>query len=138
MKRITVVVGEGLMTPANHVHMLLGKCGHLNTYRAATWKKGGDSYAVSSGMWTDVQIAGVTNSAILAQLVDDGRVPDDVDLAQAAMAQTSFVFVEPAFNDAGDPLPLPAPSPDKITAYVGDDPTALLAQIGATVSEPII
>ncbi|MCG7518840.1 hypothetical protein [Ruegeria sp. Ofav3-42] len=137
MKRITVVVGEGLMAPANHVHMLLGKCDHLNTYHAAAWKKGGDRYAVSSGMWTDMQIAGVANPAILTQLVAESRVPDGVDLEQAATAQASFILVEPSFDGEGNPLPLPAPVPDKITAYVSDDAVSLLAVLGVIAAEVV-
>ena len=139
MKRVTVIVAEALMMPANHVRVMLGKSTHFNTHSAANWQDAeGNLYSVSSGLWSDTQMSGVQTPDILAQLVASERVPEGVDLALAAQAQAAFVLHEwGAVDEAGELVPPPVPSPATITAIVGDDPKAILASFGLVSVEPV-
>lgn len=113
MKRVTVAVPEALMEAANHTHVVLGKCDHLNTYAATNFQDAaGNKYAVSSGLWSDSQIAGVTNPSALAGV----NAPEGVDLSLVGAAQAAFELHE---NIA-------LAAPNKIIARVGDNAVSVL------------
>ncbi|KIC11156.1 hypothetical protein RA19_07300 [Leisingera sp. ANG-M1] len=130
MQRVTVIVGAGLMAAANHVEVLLGKARDLNTFLAAGWSDGTHAYAVSSGQWSEAQIAGVSNPAIIAELMQAGPIPALVDPALAGQAQSAFELHAAGLDEDGSPLPVPQAAPDRIIAISGSDPLALLAQAG--------
>ena len=128
--RVTVIVPEALMTAANHTHVILGKSSDVHTYTAANWQDGqGNLYAVSSGVWTDAQIAGVTNPAVLQGIVEAGEVPEAVDLTLVQQAQAAFSLVHMA-DDEGNTNA--APSLAGIVAIPSDNPHAALAWLGLT------
>lgn len=123
MNRVTVIVPAALIDAANHVHVLLGKSKGFNTYGEPRWQDAqGNLYAVSSGLWTDAQITGVTNPDVLSQI----EPPEGVDMALAAQAQASFELRQAAVS--GD---TPAtPMAGVILALAGGSPVELLAEIG--------
>lgn len=123
MGRVTVIVPDALIEAANHVHVLLGKSKGFNTYGEPRWQDAqGNLYAVSSGLWTDAQITGVTNPDVLSQI----EPPEGVDMALAAQAQASFELRQAAVS--GD---TPAtPMAGVILALAGGSPVELLAEIG--------
>lgn len=123
MNRVTVIVPAALIDAANHVHVLLGKSKGFNTYGEPQWQDAqGNLYAVSSGLWSDAQIAGVTNPDVLRQI----EPPEGVDMALAAQAQASFELRQVA--EGGDPLP--SPMKGGILALAGPRSVDLLAEIG--------
>ena len=135
-QRVTVIVSQELMEAANHVHVLLGKASGLNSYQSANWEDvAGNLYAVSSGQWTEAQIQGVTNPAVIAEMVAAGRVPEGVDLVLAAQAQAAFELHLTGHDDEGDILPLPEAAPGKIIAVVSERPHAVLSAAGARAVE---
>lgn len=123
MNRVTVIVPAALIDAANHVHVLLGKSKGFTTYGEPRWQDAqGNLYAVSSGLWTDAQITGVTNPDVLSQI----EPPEGVDMALAAQAQASFELRQAAVS--GD---TPAtPMAGVILALAGGSPVELLAEIG--------
>lgn len=122
-ERVTVIVGAGLMTAANHVHVLLGKAHGLNTYQQPSQTDGAADYAVSSGLWTAEQIAGVEDPAIITAMIEAGRVSEVVDLDQVRIAQGAFTL----YRGIDD---LPAADQSRIIAVVHDDSQAVLAAMG--------
>ncbi|NRA42961.1 MAG: hypothetical protein HRU21_11740 [Pseudomonadales bacterium] len=122
LQRITVAVPAALMTPANHVQYLMGKAsGPNDVYTEVRYTDPlGMGYAVSSGLWTAEQIAGVMNPDIISVMQEAGRVPEDCDLDYVAEAQYVFEFFD-VENCIGPVDPL------KITAVAGVDPQAVLA-----------
>lgn len=118
--RITVIVPESLMEAASHVHVLLGKANHLNTYTVANWQDAeGNLYAVSSGIWTEAQIAGVTNPDVLAGI----ELPEGVDLALVAQAQAAFSLDDE--STTADPA--------QIIAMAGGNPLEALEAAGLSI-----
>lgn len=123
MRRVTVAVAADpiLIKGANHVHVLLSKAENFDTYTIANWQDAdGNLYSVSSGLWSDVQIEGVTNPGAFAGVVADflTRYPD-LDRAAVAAAQAAFQWGGPA-------------APGQITAVIHDDPQAALTELGVT------
>lgn len=120
--RITVIVPESLMESANHVHLLMGKSRHLNTFTAAGWQDSdGNKYAVSSGLWTGAQIAGVTNPDVLSDITP----PEGTDLALVAQAQAVFTLHTHTTETS-----VPLPNPTTIIAITGENPLELLETMG--------
>lgn len=118
MIRVTVMVPQALMRAANHVHLLMGKSTALNTYTIADFEDGvGNLYAVSSGIWGPLQLAGVQNPSIIQIQSDADLVPDLCDTSQVAIAQAAFVLDDEEVTA----------NPAKIVAVTGDDPHAILA-----------
>jgi len=126
MQRVTVMVPEALIEAANHVMVVLGKATGLNSYRGATYQDAdGSLYAVSSGMWTDTQIVGVSDPSVLAGVLVETGLPEGVDLAMVQAAQAAFVLTDT----------LVAADTTKITAFSGDNPHAALAAWGVSPIE---
>ncbi len=103
-QRVTIACPVGLMAEASHVQVLLGKTSRLDTYQNAQYEAAdGAQYAVSSGLWTPAQIAGLDNPAVLDMpslqplyTVNGGPV----DRALCEAAQAAFRWWSP-----GDPFP---------------------------------
>lgn len=108
MKRVTCIVPDALRIPAAHVMALFPKTQTLGTYPTATHERDGATFAVSSGLWTPAQIAGVQDPDIVAKLTAAGLLPEIVDVAQVAIAQAAFVLDPESFD------------PVKICAYQTD------------------
>jgi len=126
MTRVTLAVPAAFMEACNHTMVMLGKTTALNTYAAAGHEdESGNPYAVSSGLWTDAQLAGVTDPDVLQGIIDAGEVPEIVDIDQVMLAGSVFVLSAHV---------IPA-SPDAITGLVGDDPIAIIAAMGLTAIE---
>lgn len=125
LQRITVAVPAALMTAANHVQYLMGKAsGPEKVYTAVNCTDPlGTGYSVSSGLWTDEQIAGVQQPDIIEAMIAEGRVPEDCDLDYVAEAQDVFEFFDAIDVTNWTTLA----DPEKIIAVVGDDPRAVLA-----------
>ena len=72
-QRMTVIVPEALARAADHAMVALGTADAADTYRAPSHQDGqGRLYALSSGAWTQAQIAGIQDPAILdSQIVTD-------------------------------------------------------------------
>lgn len=124
MRRVTVAVSAqpDLIRGANHVHVLLSKAEGFDTYVTPGWQDAdGNLYCVSSGLWTDTQIDGVTRPEAFSTVVADfmTRYPD-LDLAAVAQAQAAFRWGGPA-------------APGQITAILEDDPQMAIAAMGLTV-----
>ncbi|WP_282093020.1 hypothetical protein [Epibacterium ulvae] len=118
MTRVTAIVCETLMEPANHVEVMLGKALALNTFERADQTDGQSKFAVSSGEWTETQIFGVQNPAIIDLLQRAGRLSEivDIDLARQAQAATRVVFL--------GAKPIPKAEVGQIFLVVGDEPEA--------------
>lgn len=121
--RVTVIIHTAHVTPVNHVKAMLGMTRRVDIDRPASWTDGTNLYAVSSGYWTETQIAGVQNPLIIDLLERAGRIPENVDVAFARQAQSVFVFIA-----EGDPIPQAVPG--KIIAIAGPNPLAILAAAG--------
>lgn len=123
MPRVTVAVhaSEDLIRGANHVHVLLGKADHFGTYTEPDWQDGeGNLYCVSSGPWSDTQIAGVTNPEAFGEVTTEIQLQyPDLDLEAVAQAQAAFGFGGTA-------------QPGRIVAVIDDDPQEALAILGLT------
>ena len=94
MTRITMIVPETRGVDVNHTHVLLDKATALNTYSVPVYEDaGGNRYFVSSGPWTDEQIADIKNAGftnetkVRDKLTDQGGI---VDKTRAAGVQTSM------------------------------------------------
>jgi hypothetical protein len=131
MTRVTLAVPAEFMEACNHTMVMLGKAGALNTYTSERYQDaGGNLYAVSSGLWTDNQILGVTDPDVLQGIVDAGEVPDIVDVYLVMEAGAAFTLWYP--DDPGFP---PLASPSAIVGLVGEGPIALIEAMGLTVIE---
>lgn len=126
MRRVTVAVAADpdLIRGANHVHVLLSKADGFETYTVPGWQDAdGHLYCVSSGLWSDVQIEGVTNPEAFASVVAEITAAyPDLDLAAVAVAQAAFRWGGAA-------------APGHIAAIIHDDPQAALALLGVTRAE---
>lgn len=100
MRRVTVAVANDpvLIRGANHVHVLLSKAEAFNTYESADWRDAeGNLYCVSSGPWTDVQIAGVTDPSAFEQVISDiSEQYPEFDFESVQVAQAAFQWEGPA------------------------------------------
>lgn len=135
MKRITIICHEPLMTAANHSHVLLRKASALNTYTSAGYEDAlVNRYAVSSGDWTEAQIAGIYNPNILDSpdlaplLIANGGIVDPVLAAQAQAATA------PIWDGVGD---TPQARPDTILVFQSADAATAHAQIAAAGLVPV-
>lgn len=126
--RVTVIVGKNFVEPANHVHVLLGKSDFISTYMEHNYSDGSYNYSVSSGVWTDTQIAGVKDSNIIQTLLIEDRIPAIVDRNLAESAQSAFII-----HNGVDTLP--SIGPDKIVAVIHPDPQEVLSLLGLTQKE---
>lgn len=131
MQTVTIWCPTNLTDAGNHVHVLLGKSDTLQTYSGGWIAPNGDTGSVSSGLWSDAQIDGVGNPAILdaPQLqelyVGNGGI---VDRSLCEQAQAAFAVID---------LENPQFDPSKITAVVGPSGAEALAMLGATRVENI-
>lgn len=128
MRRVTVAVAAdpALIKGANHVHVLLSKAEGFDTYAAPGWQDAdGNPYCVSSGIWTETQIEGVTNPEAFAGVIEDfaARYPD-LDLGAVADAQAAFRWGGPA-------------TPGQITAVIHDDPQSALDELAVVMVEGV-
>jgi len=132
MTRVTAIVCETLMEAANHVEVMLGKALALNTFERADQTDGQSKFAVSSGEWTETQISGVQNPAIIDLLQRAGRMPEivDIDLARQAQAVTDVFTVSDPQTGAAQAIPSAAPG--RILLIIGDTPapTQILSAAG--------
>jgi len=132
MTIVTAIVCETLMEPANHVEVMLGKAPALNTFSFADRTNGDTNFAVSSGEWTEAQIAGVQSPNIIDALQYAGRMPEivDIDMARQAQAATRVVFL--------DAEPILDAQAGKIFLLVGDEPepAQVLAAAGLSNIDP--
>lgn len=129
--RVTVAVPAALKDHANHAHVLLGKAKALNTYTEPNYEDGqGNQYCVSSGLWREAQIAGVTDPAVLQAIAAAGDVPEIVDLTMAGTAQAVFVLDVPDPADE-EYTPLTV-NPAQILGVVSDNPKQALVDMGLT------
>ncbi|WP_157971192.1 hypothetical protein [Pseudogemmobacter bohemicus] len=121
MQRVTVAVSAepNLMKGANHVHVLLSKAENFDTYYDPGWQDSdGNLYCVSSGLWSDLQIEGVTDPTIFSEVIYElMQIYPDIDMAAVAVAQDAFRWGGKAETS-------------KITAIIGDDPFSALSEMG--------
>ncbi|WP_037309081.1 hypothetical protein [Ruegeria halocynthiae] len=129
---VTNIVPVALIEPANHTFVVLGQAQQIDSISDGRWQDSGSNlYAVTSGDWTDRDIASVTSPAIIAALAQSPRMVDflelGVDVAKVQAAQGSYMF----YSDAA----AAQLHPDKITAFVSDDPLPALAAMGLSAVE---
>ncbi|MTH61215.1 hypothetical protein [Paracoccus litorisediminis] len=119
---VTVAVPEALMSAASHVVFLLGRTTVLDAYSSADWRDAaGNLYAVSSGAWTDAEIAGVLHPEQFAGRLEE-FVAREPNLDPALIAQAQSVFAM-----SGSPVPA---DPEMIVAVSGPNALEILAQMG--------
>ncbi len=135
--RVTVAVPETLMDAANHTHVVLGKASKPTTYTDARWQDAdGNLFAVSSGLWTDAQLRGVTDPAVLGAIIAKGGVPEGVDLALVQAAQAAFVLSESdALDEDGEPIPPLTADPGKIIALASSNAADAVKALGLVTTD---
>ncbi|MEQ8292463.1 MAG: hypothetical protein RIA08_09670 [Roseovarius sp.] len=128
MSRMTLVVPAAHCEAGAHVHVLMGKAPALTTYANPSFEDGqGNSYAVSSGLWTPEQIVAVQDPAILdredlqALYIENGGI---VDRSLCETAQGVFEVYDPE-----NPV---AAAPERILAIVHDVPKQALEWAGVS------
>jgi hypothetical protein len=133
-KRVTIAACETLMEAANHTHIILGKAKTATSHTDAGWQDGqGNLFAVSSGLWTDAQLAGVTESAVLQGIVDAGQVPEGCDLTKVLEAQVSFILFAPEIGGNGELITQPPTAQvGKIVAIVHENQMQAIEWLGLT------
>lgn len=127
MDRVTVIVPVSKAEAANHTHIALGKAKDLNTYSEPNYQDAqGNLYHVSSGLWTEVQIAGVKNPLIMGEI----QLPENskANLTKVAEAQSAFELFEPTGED-GEVWPKIG---QKIVAVRTSNQHQLLDRLGMT------
>ena len=98
MDRVTVIVPVSKAEAANNTHVALGKAKGLNSYSEPNYQDAqGNLYHVSSGLWTEAQIAGVKNPLIMGEI----QLPENskANLTKVAEAQAAFELFEPTGED---------------------------------------
>ncbi len=90
---------------------------------------GQTEYAVSNGRWPQAAIDGVRDPQAVQDMIDEGRVPEGLDLSLVAAAQARTVLVDmideewPEFGD------------DQIVLVCCTSPQAALARLGLSPVE---
>ena len=124
--RITVVVPPSLKDACNHTHMLLEKAKNPNTYTKENYEDTqGNTFCVSSGLWTEEQFLGLSDPNIIPSMVEQERVPEGCDLELVALAQANFILQD--LSDENYSF-----QPTKVQAFLGDSPLEVLNTIGLT------
>lgn len=129
MNRVTVIVPVSKAEAANHTHIALGKAKDLNSCIEPNYQDAqGNLYHVSSGLWTETQIAGVKNPLIMGEL----ELPENskAGLTKVQDAQANFTMCEITY-DENDVIQLSAlPSLSKIVAVEHEYPLQILEMLG--------